>query len=69
MAFIQIGQLPLTTSILNTTQLPVETANVTQKIDAISLKSYLSELPTLTVSGNTISTNLSVTFNFYFVSL
>ena len=61
MAFIEIGQLPLTTSILNTTQIPVETANVTQKIEAISLKSYLSELPTLTVSGNTISANLSVT--------
>jgi hypothetical protein len=61
MAFIEIGQLPLTTSILNTTQLPVETANVTQKIEAISLKSYLSELSTLTVSGNTISANLSVT--------
>jgi hypothetical protein len=61
MAFIEIGQLPLTTSILNTTQIPLETANVTQKIEAISLKSYLSELPTLTVSGNTISANLSVT--------
>ena len=61
MAFIEIGQLPLTTSILNTTQIPLETANITQKIEAISLKSYLSELPTLTVSGNTISANLSVT--------
>lgn len=61
MAFIEVGQLPLTTSVINTTQIPVENANVTQKIEAISLKSYLSELPTLTVSGNTITTNLNVT--------
>lgn len=61
MPSIEIGQLPLTTSIVNATFIPVENANITQKIEAISLKSYMTTLPTLNVEGNLSAANLSVT--------
>jgi hypothetical protein len=60
MASIEIGQLPLTTSVLNNTQIPVENANVTQKIEAFSLKSYMTELPQLTVAANVIAQNVNI---------
>jgi hypothetical protein len=59
MAAIEIGQLPLTTSVINTTQLPVENANVTLKIEAASLKNYMTSLPQLTVDANIIAGNIS----------
>lgn len=66
MAQIEIGQLPLTTSIVNATQIPVENANVTQKIEATALKDYVSSgLNSLTVSGNLSSTNVIVSGAFY----
>ena len=66
MAAIEIGQLPLTTSVINTTQLPVENANVTLKIEAASLKNYMTSLPQLTVDANITAGNISTgigTFN------
>jgi hypothetical protein len=66
MAQIEIGQLPLTTSILNSTQIPVENANVTQKIEATALKDYVSTgLNVLNVSGNLTGTNVTATQLFY----
>jgi hypothetical protein len=59
MAAIEIGQLPLTTSVINTTQLPVENANVTLKIEAASLKNYMTTLPQLAVDANIIAGNIS----------
>jgi hypothetical protein len=59
MAAIEIGQLPLTTSVINTTQLPVENANVTLKIEAASLKNYMTSLPQLTVDANITAGNIS----------
>ena len=61
MASIEIGQLPLTTSVIDLTQIPVETANITQKIEAVSLKSYMTTLPSLTVASNIAGTNLTIT--------
>jgi len=61
MAAIEIGQLPLTTSVIDLTQLPVENANVTQKIEASSLKSYMTALPVLAVAGNITGANLNIT--------
>lgn len=66
MAQIEIGQLPLTTSIVNTTQIPVENANVTQKIEATALKDYVSSgLNVLSVSGNLTGANVVATQLFY----
>ena len=66
MAQIEIGQLPLTTSIVNATQIPVENANVTQKIEATALKDYISSgLNVLNVSGNLTGTNVIATQLFY----
>jgi hypothetical protein len=59
MAAIEIGQLPLTTSVINTTQLPVENANVTLKIEAASLKNYMTSLPQLTVDANITASGIS----------
>jgi hypothetical protein len=61
MAAIEIGQLPLTTAVVDLTQLPVENANVTQKIEATSLKSYMTTLPVLAVAGNITGANLNIT--------
>lgn len=61
MAAIEIGQLPLTTAVVDITQLPVENANVTQKIEASSLKSYMTTLPVLAVAGNITGANLNIT--------
>jgi hypothetical protein len=52
MASIEIGQLPLTTSVVASTQIPVENANVTQKIEAAALRDFVvgSTLSSLTVT-------------------
>ena len=52
MPSIEISQLPLTTTLLADTSIAVENSNVTQRILAISIKSFVSNLDTLTVAGN-----------------
>ena len=62
MASIEIGQLPLTTSVLSTTQIPVENANITQKIEASAIRDYVSgSLTSLAISGNVNATNIVAT--------
>lgn len=69
MASIEIGQLPLTSSILNSTQIPVENANVTQKIEASAIRDFVSGgLTSLNVSGNVTAPNF-VTAGSYFGTL
>jgi hypothetical protein len=65
MASIEIGQLPLTTSVLSSTQIPVENANVTQKIEAGALRDFVvgSALSSLTVSGTINTQNLIASQN------
>jgi hypothetical protein len=67
MAQIEIGQLPLTTSILNSTQIPVENANVTQKIEASAIRDFITGAPlsSLTVSGNINVQNLIANQNLF----
>ena len=65
MASIEIGQLPLTTSIVNSTQIPVENANVTQKIEAGAIRDFITSAPlsSLTVNGNIDVQNLIASQN------
>jgi hypothetical protein len=65
MASIEIGQLPLTTSVVASTQIPVENANVTQKIEAGALRDFVvgSTLSSLTVSGTINTQNLIASQN------
>jgi hypothetical protein len=67
MAQIEIGQLPLTTSIVNSTQIPVENANVTQKIEASAIRDFITSVPlsSLTVSGNINVQNLIASQNLF----
>lgn len=66
MASIEIGQLPLTSSILNSTQIPVENANVTQKIEASAIRDFVSgSLTSLTVSGNVTAPNFVTAGNYF----
>lgn len=58
MAAIEIGQLPLTTSFINTTFLPVENANITQKIEASSIRTFVTSLEFLNSAGNVTAANL-----------
>ena len=58
MAQIEIGQLPLTSSFTNSTFIPVENANVTQKIEATSIRSYVTTLDFLNSAGNVTAANL-----------
>jgi len=65
MPSIEISQLPLTTTLLADTSIAVENSNVTQKILATSIKSFVSNLDTLTVAGNITASNVRVTGAFY----
>jgi microcystin-dependent protein len=58
MAQIEIGQLPLTTSFTNTTFIAVENANVTQKIEASSIRNYVTTLDFVNSTGNVTAANL-----------
>jgi microcystin-dependent protein len=58
---IQIGQLPQTNSIVDLTQFPSETGNVTQKIYATSIKDYVTSLAFLNSVGNVTAGNLVTT--------
>jgi len=58
MAQIEIGQLPLTTSFTNTTFIPVENANLTQKIEASSIRNYVTSLEFVNSAGNVTAANL-----------
>ena len=65
MPSIEISQLPLTTTLLADTSIAVENSNVTQKILAISIKSFVSNLDTLTVAGNISTGNITASGKFY----
>lgn len=55
MATITISGLPEINSILDYTNIPVETVGITQRITGANLKSYLAALPVLTSNSATIS--------------
>lgn len=61
MSSIEISQLPLTTSLLADTSIAVENSNVTQRILATTIKSFVSNLATLSVTGNLSAANVIVT--------
>ena len=65
MPSIEISQLPLTTTLLADTSIAVENSNVTQRILAISIKSFVSNLDTLTVAGNISTGNITASGKFY----
>jgi len=65
MAQIEISQLPLTTSFTNTTFIPVENANVTQKIEASSIRSYVTTLDFINSAGNVTAANLVTAGNIH----
>jgi microcystin-dependent protein len=65
MSDIQIGQLPLTTSMYDASQLPIETANVTYKIYGTSIKDYVTSLAFLNSAGNVTAANLVTAGNVY----
>jgi len=69
MSDIQIGQLPLTTSFYDASQLPIETANVTYKIYGTSIKDYVTSLAFLNSAGNVTAANLVTVGNVYSKSL
>lgn len=58
MAQIEIGQLPLTTSLVGTTAIPVENGNITQKIEASTIRTYVTTLDFLNSVGNVTAANL-----------
>jgi microcystin-dependent protein len=58
MSAIEIGQLPLTTSLTGTTFIPVENANITQKIEASSIRTFVTSLEFLNSAGNVTAANL-----------
>jgi microcystin-dependent protein len=58
MAAIEIGQLPLTTALTLTTVIPVENANVTQKIEASAIRTLVTSLEFLDSAGNVTAANL-----------
>ena len=61
MSAIEIGQLPLTTSLTGTTFIPVENANITQKIEAGSIRTFVTSLEFLNSAGNVTAANLVTT--------
>jgi hypothetical protein len=66
MASIEIGQLPLTTTVVSTTQIPVENANVTQKIEASAIRDFVSVgLSSLSVTGNISATNFTTSGSYF----
>ena len=58
MPSIEISQLPLSTTLLADTSIAVENSNVTQRILATSIKSFVSNLDTLAVAGNITAGNI-----------
>jgi hypothetical protein len=58
MAAIEIGQLPLTTSLVGSTSIPVENGNITQKIEASTIRNYVTTLDFLNSVGNVTAANL-----------
>lgn len=58
MAAIEIGQLPLTTSLVGTTAIPIENGNITQKIEASTIRTYVTTLDFLNSVGNVTAANL-----------
>jgi hypothetical protein len=65
MPSIEISQLPLSTTLLADTSIAVENSNVTQRILATSIKSFVSNLDTLAVVGNITASNVAVSGKFY----
>ena len=65
MPSIEISQLPLTTALLADTSIAVENSNVTQRILAVSIKSFVSNLDVLAVTGNITASNVTVSGDFY----
>ena len=65
MPSIEISQLPLSTTLLADTSIAVENSNVTQRILAVSIKSFVSNLDTLAVVGNITAGNVAVSGKFY----
>jgi hypothetical protein len=65
MPSIEISQLPLATTLLADTSIAVENSNVTQRILAVSIKSFVSNLDTLAVAGNITAGNVTVSGKFY----
>jgi hypothetical protein len=51
MSTITIQQLQTAPSIIDAAYIPIETAGITNNITALTLKSYMTTLPSLTVSG------------------
>jgi hypothetical protein len=65
MPSIEISQLPLTTALLADTSIAVENSNVTQRILAVSIKNFVSNLDVLAVAGNITAGNVTVSGKFY----
>lgn len=65
MPSIEISQLPLTTTLFADTSIAVENSNVTQRILATSIKSFVSNLDQLAVVGNITASNVTVSGKFY----
>lgn len=65
MPSIEISQLPLATTLLADTSIAVENSNVTQRILAVSIKSFVSNLDSLAVVENITANNVAVSGNFY----
>ena len=65
MSSIEISQLPLSTTLLADTSIAVENSNVTQKILATSIKSFVSNLDNLNVAGNITTGNITASGKFY----
>ena len=65
MSSIEISQLALSTTLLADTSIPVENSSVTQRIQAISIKNFVSNLDVLVVAGNINASNVIVSGDFY----
>lgn len=55
MATITISNLPEVSTILDYTNIPIETVGITQRISGANLKTYLASLPTLTATSGNVS--------------
>ena len=65
MSSIEISQLALATTLLPDTSIAVENSSVTQRIQAISIKDFVSNLDVLAVAGNINASNVIVSGDFY----
>jgi hypothetical protein len=65
MSSIEISQLALATTLLPDTSIAVENSSVTQRIQAISIKNFVSNLDVLAVAGNINASNVIVSGDFY----